>query len=313
MGRYKYFAGVKGRKQRQRLRKGICLQDAGITANTQARYYTSVSKLMPHVLECKTMEQMDDSIAQWIEAEFHKGKPLCFVGDALSGLHYYLPNTRRHLPCSWRLFGVWRKLEVPARAPPITADLVLAFCARAIQLGEIDFGALVLVGFHAFLRTGEILALSPTDFMINKSTGIVRLLNSKTGRRRNVQEVVTLEDPKVRQVVKTLLEIRAATFSMNLPVWRGTGSAFRAKFDQYIRYFRVSHLGFRPYSLRRGGATAYFQWCGSMERTLVRGRWNSPSVAKIYICDGLSQLPNLCIDSGTKQFIRAHSSLFTTS
>ena len=75
MGRYKYFAGVKGRKQRQRLRKGICLQDAGITANTQARYYTSVSKLMPHVLECKTMEQMDDSIAQWIETEFHKGKP----------------------------------------------------------------------------------------------------------------------------------------------------------------------------------------------------------------------------------------------
>ena len=313
MGRYKSFAGIRGRKQRQTLRAGISLRDAGISADTQARYFHSVSKLMPRIQKCSTMEQIDDAVSEWVTDEFRKGKPLCFVGDGLSGLHYFLPQTRRHLPCSWRLFGVWRKLEVPSRAPPITADLALAFCSRAIELQEIEFGALILVGFHAFLRTGEILNLTPRDFLLNDKTGIVRLTNTKTGRRRNVQEVVTLEDPKVRQVVQTLLDVRASTLTLQAPVWLGSGTSFRKKFDEYVRYFGVSHLGFRPYSLRRGGATAYFQCCGSMERTLLRGRWNSTSVAKLYLCDGLSQLPSLRINPATKARISSYSSLFTPS
>ena len=313
MGRYKYFAGIRGRKQRQRLRKGISLRDAGITANTQSRYYLSVSKLLPFISDCATLEQIDDAVSQWVVAEFQKGKPLCFVGDGLSGLHYFLPQTRRHLPTSWRLFGTWRKLEVPSRAPPITADLVLAFSARALELNDLDFATLILVGFHAFLRTGEMLSLIPQDFMLNEHTGIVRLRHSKTGRRHNIQEVVTLEDPKVRQVVKSLLEVRRSSLTSHLPVWQGSGTSFRKRFDQYLAYFRVSHLGFRPYSLRRGGATAYFQSTGSMERTLLRGRWSSVQVAKLYLCDGLSQLPSLRIPSDTKKFVSSYSSLFTTS
>lgn len=313
MGRYKSFAGIRGRKQRQKLRAGISLRDAGISRDTQTRYYTAVSKLMPRIQKCSTMEQIDDAVAEWVVAEFQKGKPPCYVGDGLSGLHYYLPQTRRLLPCSWRLFGVWRKLEVPSRAPPITADLALAFCARAIELQDLEFGALILVGFHAFLRTGEILALTCQDFLLNDRTGIVRLTNTKTGRRRNVQEVVTLEDSKVRQVVQTLLEIRASSLTLHLPVWLQSGTAFRKRFEQYVKFFGVTHLGFRPYSLRRGGATAYFQSCGSMERTLLRGRWNSTSVAKLYLCDGLSQLPSLRINAGNRALIQSYASLFTPS
>ncbi len=313
MGRYKCFAGIRGRRQRQRLRKGISLQDAGITSNTQSRYYLSVSKLFPFISNCGTLEQIDDAASRWVISEFNKGKPLCFVGDGLSGLHYFLPQTRRHLPGAWRLFGTWRKLEVPSRAPPITADLVLAFSARALELNDLDFATLILVGFHAFLRTGEMLSLTPQDFMLNEHTGIVRLRHSKTGRRHNVQEVVTLEDLQVRQVAEMLLKVRRSNLTSHLPIWMGSGTSFRKKFDQYLAYFRVSHLGFRPYSLRRGGATAFFQSSGRMERTLLRGRWSSVQVAKLYLCDGLSQLPSLRISSDTKKFIHSYSSLFTTS
>ena len=43
---------------------------------------------------------------------------LSSIGDALSGLHHYVPMTRRRLPWSWRLFRAWRRMEPPTRAGP---------------------------------------------------------------------------------------------------------------------------------------------------------------------------------------------------
>ena len=48
-------------------------------------------------------------------------------------------------------------------------------------------------------------------------------------------------------------------------------------------------MGFKPYSLRRGGATAFFRATGSMEKTLDRGRWSSARVGRIYINDGIAK------------------------
>ena len=57
----------------------------------------------------------------------------------------------------------------------------------------------------------------------------------------------------------------------------------------------VADHGFKPYSLRRGGATAYFRASGSMELTLERGRWSSARVGRIYINDGLAKAVELKI------------------
>ena len=48
-------------------------------------------------------------------------------------------------------------------------------------------------------------------------------------------------------------------------------------------------MGFTPYSIRRGGATAFFRYTRSMEATLDRGRWSNAWAARIYINDGLSK------------------------
>ena len=91
----------------------LCWGDAGISKKTQERYYNSVSLLCKEVVHVTSMEDMDDQISDWIEAQFHKGAPLNVVADALSGMHYFLPTTRRRLPGSWKLFSNWRKMEIP--------------------------------------------------------------------------------------------------------------------------------------------------------------------------------------------------------
>ncbi len=154
-----------------------------------------------------------------------------------------------------------------------------SFC---VQTSAFDFGALLLIGFHCMLRTGEILQLHVSDLLVSPTTGVVHLRSSKGGLRHNTKESVTIESPMVRAVCLELVDRHRALGTCHLPIWNHSGSLFRKRFSELCSKFHVVHLGFRPYSLRRGGATAFFMSTGLMERTLIRGRWSSSSVARIY-------------------------------
>ena len=303
MVKYRFVAGVQGRRARQKQRKGIKLRDAGVTVQTQERYYVAVREVLKFFDKSISFPQVDELIADWIEKKFESGYPLNGVADCLSGIHYFMPLSRRQLPCSWKLFSIWRKIEVPSRAPPLTEDLLFAFATRALMKNDLEFASLLLLGFHCFLRTGELLAVTAESLLVSAKTGIVHLPSSKGGSRRNSKEAVTIECPLIREVVHTLVTVRYTQGRQKLPLWVHSGSCFRKRFHEYLTFFDVLHLGFRCYSLRRGGATNDYQKHGLMERTLLRGRWSSTSVAKIYLCDGLAQLPTLKMKLSTKQML----------
>lgn len=306
----RFFVNVKSRRARARARKGVVLADMGITKQTQVRYFTAVGRIIDRLNRCHTFQQMDEVLSNWINHCFEKGEPVNTVADCLSGIHYYLPMTRRHLPEAWKLYSIWKKYEIPSRAAPLTADITMAWASRAIQQGNISLGCLILLGFHCLLRTGEILQVKPRDILISPKTGIVRLTSSKGGLRNNMVESVTIEDPVVRLVLAEVLAYKAARGLMNVPIWNKSGSSFRQAFFRLLQYFQLTHLHFRPYSLRRGGATAYFQQCGLMEKTLIRGRWASVAAAKIYIADALSQIPELKCTPECKAKIDAYITFF---
>ena len=285
MVRLRSVAGVRNRQARQKSRRGILLRDAGITKATQSRYYTAVSLLCKSVQTADDMEDLDEQVGDWIEEQFQKGSPLNTGADALSGLHFFVPSTRKRLPGAWRLFGTWRKMETPARAPPLPEDLLWAMVSYAVQNRWFEIGVLLATGFHCFLRTGELLALRPCDFLLKNGRGIVNLPASKGGTRNNVRESVTILDPVVAVLLEDLIEAKRSCHQMKVPIWNRSGTKFREDFAAIVAFFGVEHLKFRPYSLRRGGATAYFSQHGLMERTLLRGRWASVSVARLYLCD----------------------------
>ena len=80
------------------------------------------------------------------------------------------------------------------------------------------------------------------------------------------------------------------------PLWKGTPSSFRQRFREYCSLFHVKDLGFRPYSLRRGGATDLFQRSFSYDLALG----HSIRAAKLYIQDGLARLPALAMSDRAK-------------
>ena len=58
---------------------------------------------------------------------------------------------------------------------------------------------------------------------------------------------------------------------------------FRARFAEYFEFLQLQGFNFKPYSLRRGGATHLFYESGSMETVRVRGRWQNYRTAKQYV------------------------------
>lgn len=102
-----YWPGQATRQDRQKARHNIVLEDVGITSATLERYYTAVSRLAPALEQVNSEVALDEAIAAWIQEEFEDGTPLHLVGDAPSGIHHFEPYTRRKLPKSWRLYGIW--------------------------------------------------------------------------------------------------------------------------------------------------------------------------------------------------------------
>lgn len=307
-----YWPGQATRSQRKAARADILLENVGVTPATRERYLTAVHR-MSHLLPMVTSEaSFDDLVADWIQAEFEDGTPLYLVGDALSGIHHFEPYTKKKLPKSWRLYSIWRRYEVPCRAPPLTQDITLAMAGWCVSNGQLVMAALLLLGFHALLRTGELLAVRPCDFLLDSRKGLVSLPQSKSGLRNNSPESVSLHDPVTLEAVRAMVLHQSSLGLQQVPCWQKSGSAFRSLFARITQELQVDHLSFRPYSLRRGGATWEMQSHGLMERTLIRGRWKNSNIARIYINDGLSLLPRLTLSWDAKKLIRDFSSVFQT-
>ena len=157
----------RSQRERQRRRAGVRLRDFSITPKTKARYESAVAQLLPYLEAQKSLSDLDSVVAEWVELQWTRGAPLTSISDCLCGLHFFWPEWRGLLRESWRLFKSWRRVEVPSRAPPLPAVLARAFVARAVHLNHLRMAALLSLGYHALLRTGELLQLQFRDIEVS--------------------------------------------------------------------------------------------------------------------------------------------------
>ena len=86
--------------------------------------------------------------------------------------------------------------------------------------------------------------------------------------------------------------------------------------DLFCRWWRasISSLGldpdvWRPYGLRRGGATEHFRQHDNLESTMFKGRWTCTSTARIYLVEAMSLLASAQIDLSSHVLARLWVSL----
>ena len=104
------------RKERRQARKGLDLAEAGVTEKTRQGYQAGLRKLLPYLSDVANPADLDTAVAEWVQLVWEDGESLYVVSNALCGLHFYEPLTKRCIPTAWRLFATWRKLVAGACA-----------------------------------------------------------------------------------------------------------------------------------------------------------------------------------------------------
>lgn len=160
----------------------------------------------------------------------------------------------------------------------------------AFLKGHFQFGVSLIIGFYPILRTGELCNLR-SSHMVSGSKDrqiLISLGLTKAGKRQGAAESSILGFESAVTLTKAWKR-SVSSFSPlvpSIPKWKSL-------FSECLVALNLEQYEFRPYSLRRGGATFWFAKHQSLDQLLIQGRWASSKTARIYINEGLSLLTTM--------------------
>ena len=282
-----------------------------VSPRCNARYTAAVTRFIEtmsllFVLCADDLFTLDHQLSYYLELLWQEGEPRALAADTVCGLQHML-NVRRCFPGSWRLFGAWSRTEVPFRAAPLPLNALFGVAGALLSRGEIGAAALVICGCNCLLRTGEMLSLCRHHIQWNDdmTAGVIVLPWTKSGQRAGCTESVSFNDP----IVVGILRHACSLVGPFGPLFPDSGGRFRDHFDWALGCCELLGQGFRPYSLRRGGATADFILNLSVQNTMIRGRWQSLKACRIYATEGQEALSRFNIRAESMercQFYASH-------
>ena len=273
------------------------LRSLTVLPKTKERYNASLEQFFAYLRREKITlperrDDMDGLVMDYLEFLWSEGEGRAMASTFLAGLQDAQPKLKGSLPGSWRLMRTWGANELPHRAPPLSESVLQAMVGWAIMHEHYSFALSLMVGFHGLLRTGELLGLQAFQVHITGKSqpAVISLGLTKSGRRHGAAESVTITERSVIAVLWLWKQsVGPHTFLTAKP------HAWRQMFSECLTALRLDQWSFRPYSLRRGGATFLFTKCGSLDRVLLAGRWTAIKTAKIYLNSGLAMLADIQI------------------
>ena len=280
----------------QRQKMGT-LRELTVQPSTRRRYDAAVEGFLSflrdnHLSLPHQKDRLDPLVCDYLEHLWSSGKGRALASDTVAGLQDALPKLRGTLPGSWRLLKTWATNEVPNRAPPLPEHVLWSLCGWSAFHGHYSFAVSLLVAFYGMLRTGEVLAVKRKDLCSQPGSRkvLLSLGLTKSGKRAGAAESVVLGHDVVVNVLKRwmFLSKPEQRLSYSPAVWRKT-------FNDGLAALKLQDYHFRPYSLRRGGATWWFTKHHSLDQILLQGRWAAAKTARIYLNEGLAVLAELQI------------------
>jgi integrase len=284
--------------ERAKMRKELgTLKSLTVQPLTRSRYVKAREAFYDclkeeHIALPSSSYQLDLVVSDYLEALWALGKGRSEGSNILAGLQDAQPHLKGKLKMSWRLMKPWATHEVPNRAPPIPLDCLHVLLGYAL-FKKLDLFALsLMLGFHGLLRTGELLGLQAKHISVQKAKGpaVISLGLTKSGKRQGSAESITIHS---EDVCRRLFQWKHTVTSETSLC--GPSHKWRKTFNDVLEAVGFDQFDFRPYSLRRGGATHLFQLHGRFDALMVLGRWQAASTARIYINSGLAVLAEISL------------------
>ena len=196
------------------------------------------------------------------------------------------PELKDQLPRALRALVAWHRGEETSPAPPLPKRVAVAQAGYLFAIGEDEAAVCLLTQFDVFVRPAELFSMQRLYLQFNKSNllaGVgIGLWGTKTSK--GVHEHVVVRDPGVC----ALLYFYYGEASSERYLWSRSPQEFRELFYKALAALGLETYNFRPYSVRRGGATADFAHHQSWDVSCDRGRWANARTARIYLKDALA-------------------------
>ena len=281
-----------------------------ITPGLHNRYTVAATRILEFWGECRSMpsswDDMDVATSQWLEHLFAEGYPKGFGSDGLAALQHFVPEVAGKLRHSWKLLKSWQRIEPPIRVLPISPLIVLAMGGLCVRLGSLSCAAAFLVAFDTLLRPGELYGLRKKDITWAGGKAVLSLSKTKTGKRKGAEEMVVCDSNLANRWLAIVLRPKSQDdFLLDI-----NPKELRSLFFTFLDHLCVPGY-FSMYSFRRGGATWHFLTGGSLESTLLKGRWASSSSARIYLQDAAATLSHLQIAPRDRSYMKLLASELT--
>lgn len=286
------------KQQRQTIRKQMgTLKNLTLQPRTRIRYDKAKSQFYAYLdfnnIELpKQKSALDGLLCDYLEHLWASGEGRALASDTLASLQDVSPRLRGSIPGAWRLLKAWSTNEIPNRAPPLPERVLHSLVGYYIFHRQHAMALSLLLGFYGMLRTGELLGIRNKDVTVDlqASTAVISLGYTKGGKRAGAAESVTVA---VTEVVRRLAQWKQATPPGSLLC--ASPQTWRKAFSTTLAALSLESWEFRPYSLRRGGATFWFSRHGSLDRILLQGRWMAARTARTYLNEGLAVLAEMSI------------------
>ena len=236
-------------------------------------------------------EEFDLPVSEFIEYLWVSGEPKSWANDTCSGLQHHVPNLRGKLVGSWRLLKAWSKTELPNRATPMSLVVLQAFMGMALKEHDLNHALCYALCFQGLLRPAGAFQLIPqaVDLDLQACSAILTLNFSKVATRTGSIEQISVDDPlAVFLLTKWISNDHrdsSANFIQNV-------SQFRRRFNARNLRLGFPKRKYKPYSMRRGGATLLLKLTQSYDHVTQRGRWAHVRTARIYINEAQAELAN---------------------
>jgi integrase len=236
----------------------------------------------------------DEWVADYVEQLWEEGSPKSDASYALAAIQFFRPQAKNHLVWSWKLVKTWNQVELPTRATPFSAELVLSMAGQAFKWKQFRMGWLLILGFAAFLRTSELITIERKEVVLpqhGRPQEAVLLLSDTKGTKKNLLPLdkVVIQEKLCLQALQQLCKGLQPGDSLS----QQSNRQFRKLFKDLLHALQLGNQGYMPYSLRRGGVTSAYKLGVPLDVLVTQGRWQHLPTARLYIDHGLQSLAQI--------------------
>ena len=302
------------RSERKKIGK---LQNQVVLPVTVDRYEAIFQQFLSHSGFAKGyfqehVQEIDVHLSEFVEFLWKDGEPKSYANYAAASVQFFIPESKRKLVNAWRLISTWNKIEIPVRATPISPEILLGFSGLFQQWKYTRVAQMLLVGYSAFLRTGEMFRVRVEDVVLPRGShqaAVIFLQDTKTSQRHQKQmqwEKVLIKEQLALEALRQLCRQRGRKeFLMDVTVHQ-----FRKLWAEAVSYFQLQNQKIQPYSIRRGGATSAYRLGTTFEELMQQGRWANVATARIYLDEAIQELNTLSLSSTSRRLLRQASRPF---